>query len=102
MGPESADLLGFLESASQTTAVEGLAPPLALALMLGAMAFLRRAGERHGLHSDCHRAIVREAFPDDAGNSPQHGRNWFGVLSDGLYYGPNARHDSTRRANALF
>ncbi|MEM7312104.1 MAG: flagellar biosynthetic protein FliP, partial [Planctomycetota bacterium] len=40
MGPESPEVLTFLDQVSQSGAIEGLAPPLRIALMLGAMAFL--------------------------------------------------------------
>ena len=43
MGPESADFLTFLDTAAQSSVVEGMAPPLRIALMLGAMAFLSAA-----------------------------------------------------------
>lgn len=40
MGPDSTDFLNFLETASQSSVVEGLAPPIRMALMLGALALL--------------------------------------------------------------
>jgi flagellar biosynthetic protein FliP len=40
MGPESPEVLTLLDTVSQSGAIEGLAPPLRIALMLGAMALL--------------------------------------------------------------
>jgi flagellar biosynthetic protein FliP len=40
MGPESTDFIGFLETASQSSVVEGMAPPIRIALMLGALALI--------------------------------------------------------------
>ena len=42
MGPESS-MMDFVEAASQSGVIDGLAPPLRMALMLGAMAFLSAA-----------------------------------------------------------
>ena len=43
MGSEPADFVSFLDAASQSGVIEGMAPPLRIALMLGAMAFLSAA-----------------------------------------------------------
>ncbi len=40
MGPDSADFVGFLETAANSSVVEGMAPPIRIALMLGALALL--------------------------------------------------------------
>lgn len=40
MGAESTDFVGFLQTAAQSSVVEGMAPPIRIALMLGALALL--------------------------------------------------------------
>jgi len=43
MGPESTDIVTFLDTASRSPVVEEMSPPIRIALMLGAMAFMTSA-----------------------------------------------------------